>query len=260
MEQTVNQHTIISNRCLICDHHPEGHRYVCTEQLTFVKCPGCSLIWRIHPQEDLTKYNEDNYFTGHYEARRMRRIQKGMKQLSLIEKLSGKKGTLLEIGCSVGYFLEAAKIQGWQPIGIDVGKYAVDKCNSLGLEAHNLSALDLDKINKKFDAIVLRHVFEHLPNPVEHLQIFYQFLEKDGLLFLNMPDGRYFKARMFKEKYKFYSPDEVGLQHYFYYRPSNLKKLLEKNGFKVVLINDPAHKITGKLALAKEFITIARKV
>lgn len=250
----------ITNNCIICGDKFAGKVFIKTDELSFLKCPECSLIWRIHPKEDLTEYDDKEYFSRFYEDKRKRRVQKSKQQIKLIEKFKPAKGTLLEIGCSMGYFLQAAKEEGWQATGIDIGSYAIDHCKNLGLEAYHMSASELEKLGKTYDVIVMRHVFEHLPNPVEQLQLFLKLLKPEGLLMINLPNGRYIKGRIFKEKYKFYSPKSVGLQHYFYYSPFNLKVLLEQNNYKVLMENDLIHSALDKVRLSKEFTSIAQRI
>lgn len=46
-------------------------------------------------------------------------------------------------------------------------------------------------VNIKFDYVIASHVFEHLPNPIGWLQDIYQILNKQGYLFLAIPDKRF---------------------------------------------------------------------
>lgn len=254
------ENNTITNSCIICGDKVTGKVFIKTDILSFLKCPECSLIWRIHPKEDITEYDDKEYFSRFYEDKRKRRVQKSKNQIKQIEHFKPDKGSLLEIGCSMGYFLQAAKEKGWQATGIDVGSYAVEHCKKLGFETYLMSASELKKIGKTYDVIVMRHVFEHLPNPVEQLQLFLKLLNPEGLLMINLPNGRYIKGRIFKEKYKFFSPENVGLQHYFYYSPANLKTLLEQNNYKVLMDNDSIHSILDKARLSKEFTSIAQKI
>lgn len=254
------ENNTITNSCIICNNDAKGKTFIKTDELSFLKCPECNLIWRIHPKEDLTEYDDKEYFSRFYEDKRARRVQKSKQQIKQIERYIPDKGNLLEIGCSMGYFLQAAKENGWQATGIDVGSYAVEHCKKLGFEAHLMSAAELEKIGKTYDVIVMRHVFEHLPNPIEQLQLFSKPLNPNGLLMINVPNGRYIKGRILKEKYKFFSSKHVGLQHYFYYNPANLKILLEQNNYKVLMKNDSIHSTLDKVRLSKEFTTIAQKI
>lgn len=251
---------MLSDSCIICKNAPVGVSYIETEVLRFVKCPECSLIWRVKPEKDTTEYNEEDYFETYYKKKRSKRINKSNYQLTLIEKYAKPPGNLLEIGCSLGYFLEASAKRGWNPVGTDISDFAINKCLSLGLNAHKLYGNDLLTLNTNFKVIAMKHVFEHISNPIELLSICHQLLEEKGIIFINIPDERYFKGRLYKEKYKFYDPKCVGLQHYYYYTPENVARLLEKCNFKVLMKCDLPHSILGKVLLSKEFNCIAQKV
>ncbi|MFA4888562.1 MAG: class I SAM-dependent methyltransferase, partial [Candidatus Omnitrophota bacterium] len=54
---------------------------------------------------------------------RRNKIYTFQMRLDDIEKYSsGKK--ILDIGCAMGLFLEAAQMRGWDPYGIEVSEYA----------------------------------------------------------------------------------------------------------------------------------------
>ena len=126
---------------------------------------------------------------------------------------------------------------------------------SLGLEAYK--PMELGEL--KFDAIVMKHVLEHFSNPIEVLQQYYDMLRPGGVLFIEIPNPSYYKAVLLKEKYKFYSPQHGGRQHFYYYTPKTLTKLLESVGLDVILPCNRSSAILDVFSLAKEFMCIARK-
>ncbi len=252
---------LIPRYCILCDDKPEGATYINTDDVEFVRCPKCSLIWRLKPEIDFEAYDDPNYHTGCYDKRRLHRINKGRRQLALIDKYrpTAEKGVLLEVGCSMGYFLEAAVNDGWRAIGIEVSSHAVKQCRDNGLEAYQSDAAGIKELGLLFDVVVMKHVLEHFPDPVDCLQQYYSLLKPGGLLFIEIPNAGYYKGCLLKEKYKFYRLENAGAQHFYYFTPDNLRRLLKMAGFNVLLPCDRWNSVLGVFGLSKQFMCVAQK-
>jgi 2-polyprenyl-3-methyl-5-hydroxy-6-metoxy-1,4-benzoquinol methylase len=250
----------INKNCVICEEAPIGIKFIDTDEVCFVKCPNCSLIWKLRPEQDPTDYKDESYFSQMgYNDKRKRKLKKSFRQLKIIEKYKVTGGSLLEIGCSKGYFIQAAAEKGWQATGVDISDSAVEYCKSVNLEAYKIDIADLPSLNKKFDVIVLKHVFEHLSDPVGALKVFMEILNDNGLIFLDIPHASYYKAKLLKDKSKYYNIKYGGAQHYYYYTPETMEQLFKKMGFKVLLKSDFKNFILGKLCLTKQFFCVAQK-
>lgn len=250
----------INKNCVICEGTQMPDKIIDTDQVCFVRCPECSLIWKIKPEKDPTDYKDENYFARMgYNENRKRKLNKSYRQLKFIEKYRPAKGDLLEIGCSKGYFIEAANENGWNATGIDISDSAVEYCRSINLDVHKTNISELYSLNKKFDAIVLKHVFEHLPDPIGALKIFKDNLKDDGIIFLDVPHASYYKAKLLKDRSKYYNIKYGGAQHYYYYNPETMEKLFNKMGFKVLMKSDFKNYILGKFWLTKQFFCVAQK-
>jgi len=108
--------------------------------------------------------------------------------------LSGK--TVLDIGCNAGFYAIEMKKRGAQRvIGIDSddrylaqARYA---CRILGMdiEFRNMSVYDLGLLNEKFDLVIFMGVFYHLRHPLLALDLLYDNVVKDLLVFQSMQRG-----------------------------------------------------------------------
>ncbi len=248
--------------CIICPSKPKGVTYVDTKEVCFLQCPQCSLVWRTRPEGEMTHYEEAEYFARiGYDDRRAHRVSKSQKQLQVIERYPlPAKRSLLEIGCSKGYFLEAAKKRNWEVTGIDISGHAAEHCRKLGFDAHTMDARDIHKLGRRFGVIVMKHVFEHFNDPIGYLKILHAQLEDKGLIFIDIPHQGYIKAVLLKEKYKYYNAKHVATQHYFYYLPDNLAAMVEQHGFRVLMKCDPWNSLLGAFRLTKTFWLIAQKI
>lgn len=203
--------------------------------LKFEKCDDCGLIWRSEDSMKISKPYEQDYFDSKsYDLRRKHKVKKSGWIIDLANLHHANISELLEIGCSIGYTLEAAKNRGIKHLGIDISKFAVDFCTKLGLNAKNSSLEDLKNSNSKFDLIYMQHVLEHFTNPFAVLKNCNELLNENGLVVIMVPNSEYAKAKKQKARHRFYSIAGVGSEHFVYFNYSNLKTSLEASGFKVV--------------------------
>ena len=96
----------------------------------------------------------------------------------------GTPGRVLEIGFGDGSFLKALAGRGWDAYGIDVSDEAVKMAWHKGLEATKGELLDCGLKDSLFDLVVLRHVLEHIRNPVETLVEIRRVLKPNGTLYM----------------------------------------------------------------------------
>lgn len=103
------------------------------------------------------------------------------------------KSSVLDIGCFDGSFLETLKKQKKCVVeGIELNKNALKIAKAKGISAY---ALDLhqpeivvNKISKRYDAITILDVIEHLLYPPQILQVLPKLLKDDGQLIVSIPN------------------------------------------------------------------------
>jgi SAM-dependent methyltransferase len=92
--------------------------------------------------------------------------------------------SLLEVGCGTGYFLEKVA-QALKVEGLEFNQAAVRSCRERGL---NVSDTPIERIDRKFDAIVAFEVLEHLSEPARMLAEMANRLNPQGLLIIAVPN------------------------------------------------------------------------
>jgi len=215
-------------------------RYSQDGELGFDLCGDCGIIWRSEDSFQISKSYEQVYFDSKkYGKKRKHKVKKSGWLIDMSRLHRQKVDTLLEIGCSIGYTLEAAKNRNIQHLGIDISNYAIETCKKLGLNAQNLSLDDLKQNDYKYDLIFMQHVLEHFEDPYLTLKDCYDLLEDNGLIQILVPNSKYNRAVKYNSKHRFYSMNGVGPEHYVYFNYSNLKQLLNEAGFEVVQENYP---------------------
>jgi len=203
-------------------------------------CNDCGLIWRSVDSMNLSKLYEQNYFDSKkYNKRRKHKVKKSGWLIDLARTKHTNLRSLLEVGCSIGYTLEAAKKRNIDHLGIDISNYAIETCKKRGLNAEISSLNDLIAAKKKYDLIFMQHVLEHFEDPFETLLNCYNLLNDQGLIMILVPNSKYNRAVKKKSKHRFYSLNGVGAEHYVYFNYSTIQKVVEAVGFKVIQKNYP---------------------
>jgi SAM-dependent methyltransferase len=109
---------------------------------------------------------------------------------NFISDFQGKE--VLEIGCAEGGLLKVLSEKGANVTGIEISKPRVDlaleKNPNLNIILGDITAPILsEKLNKKYDLIVMREVIEHIYKKEETFRNISELLKGQGLLFISFP-------------------------------------------------------------------------
>jgi len=188
--------------------------------LPILKCNNCNLhfVWDKDKTLDLEKYYNETYWDvfrnienktytdqkldDAYLVKKLPKfIQKFIDLIGVRKSLSrsqlwyllplvNKKKSLFELGSGEGFILEFFEKQGFDVFGMEPSKTNL-KIISKKLKNGTCitgSADDIKSLTKKFDVIVVSHVFEHL---IDCKQVFIDLKETlapNGLLFIDVPN------------------------------------------------------------------------
>lgn len=108
----------------------------------------------------------------------------------LLDRFEGFRNTnnLLDYGCGKGWFLEEAKLRGWNVYGTEFSQDAVSICEQKGILMKKGELLESDFDFARFDVIFCSEVIEHVSDPLTHLQSMFKALRPGGCLFLTTPN------------------------------------------------------------------------
>jgi 2-polyprenyl-3-methyl-5-hydroxy-6-metoxy-1,4-benzoquinol methylase len=218
-------------------------------ELEFIRCIDCGLIWRSPDSLHISKeYNEAYFAFKKYAGNRKHKIKKSGWLLDIALSFNPGVQNILEVGCSLGNTLEAARIRNLNSLGIDISTYAVQYCRQRGLKAENKSLEELHAEGLRFDLVFMQHVLEHFKDPFRILSLCKSLLNQDGLLLILVPNSRFGKAVRQRGMHRFYSQKGVGTEHFVYFDYDSLSKVLESQNFKVLQLNYP-FKVKGAFSL-----------
>ncbi len=202
-------------------------------------CNNCSFS-STQPQPstlEIGKYYQTEEYISHSDTHKgivnklyhIIRKRNTKNKLKRVNQFSGRKGSLLDIGCGTGYFLSVCRQDGWNITGVEVSDIARNIAeNRVGKNI--FSSLDLlNPEEKKFDVITLWHVFEHLHDINASIQQIIRLLNIDGVLILALPNPESFDAKYYKEYWAAYDVP----RHLSHFSPQSVKLLIRKYGMKV---------------------------
>ncbi|QDK83958.1 class I SAM-dependent methyltransferase [Spirosoma sp. KCTC 42546] len=190
--------------------------------------PDANSIGSYYKSEDYVSHNDEGKGVINMAYRIVRNYTLDSK-LRLINKLNGRQGRVLDVGCGTGAFLESCKKGGWQIIGMEPDRDARTIAQKK-LEAEIKPNLNALTGTKPVDIITLWHVLEHIPNLNEVIPQLHQLLERKGTLLIAVPNSDSYDAQYFKE---FWAAYDVP-RHLYHFTPTTIKPLFEKHGFKLV--------------------------
>jgi len=111
-------------------------------------------------------------------------------RLEIMEKLLGPgRRRILDIGSGPGFFLQTAMKRGWDALGIEPSRQAAEHTRKLGAAVvEGFFSADSAPGLGQFDAVHLNNVLEHVPDPIDILNLAKQRLAKGGAICINIPN------------------------------------------------------------------------
>lgn len=206
------------------------------------KCPSCKLVVStLSPYEDQSQ-NSGYSAEDHSVAFDALRRDNAHICLDLLRSQGVASGSMLEVGCAQGTFLEIAVNRGFQCLGLEPNNGLFQIASKRGLKLVSGFFPDDLPQTDTFDCVVFNDVFEHIPDTRVVMQNCHSRLSDGGILMLNIPmsTGIFYQVGRIFHKMGWKTPVErlwqVGSMspHLYYFNRSNLTDLGEQCGFKVV--------------------------
>lgn len=143
--------------------------------------------------------------------------------------------SVLDIGCGNGRFLHMIKnaIPSVEVLGVDQNEDALRIANMLGIKTHNQNLNDfLEHDKRKFDAVSLWGVLEHVKMPVWTLRQVAKKLNPQGLVIVCVPNVESLVVRTLWSKCSTFCP-----QHLWYFSQDTLKLSFEAAGLQMLAVH-----------------------
>ena len=198
-----------------------------------------------------------HHFLGDYPMMKFKRFEH-----ALPKDLTGK--SVLDIGCNAGFYSIEMKRRGAERVlGVDFdprylaqARFAAE-VNDMDIEFRQMSVFDVGQLGEKFDLVIFMGVLYHLRHPLLALDLLYENVVGDLMLFQSMQRGSadvadvagdydFFETEMFDEEA---FPKMYFVEHRYAQDPTNwwipnrscMEAMLRSAGFEIV--DHPEHEV-----------------
>lgn len=189
----------------------------------------------------------EEYYANHFVEKRPGYVEKHMEDLEWLKMtysntydmiediLTSERRQIIDIGCSLGLFLEEGRKRGWETFGIEPSKLAAEYAKGLGLkiETEPLNWANVERIGK-FDVVYMHHVLEHIPDPINLLQLAKRLMKSQSLMCIIVPNDYNTLQTALRDNFEFTAWWETPLEHVNYFNASSLKYMLISQGFEIL--------------------------
>jgi 2-polyprenyl-3-methyl-5-hydroxy-6-metoxy-1,4-benzoquinol methylase len=139
---------------------------------------------------------------------------------------------LLDVGCSSGAFLMAARELGLEAEGVEISPEAAETARRAGFRVHTGLLEEARYPERSFDAVALIELLEHLRDPHALLAECRRILRPGGVLMATTPNGASWTASAMGAHWDVFSLRGMG-GHVSFFTPGSLRLLAERAGFEV---------------------------
>lgn len=199
-----------------------------------VRCNKCGLV-RSDPTADAALearlYRESAFQYGDEVVNL--RITYGRHLANLSNQHGAHKGSLLEIGCGNGFFLEEAMRQGYVKVrGVEPSVAAVEKASSIVRPYIICDIMHPGLFGAgEYDVICMFQLLDHVPDPGSLLDESFRLLKPRGLVLCINHNIEAMSARLFKER----SPI-IDIEHTYLYSQGTISRMFAAHGFRVIAV------------------------
>lgn len=214
---------------------------VSQEYFEIYHCRNCQVRFTQNPPSETSigAYYKSEEYISHTDTSKglINRLYRFVRNFSLnqkkklVEKETGlKKGNLLDVGSGTGHFTSAMKKADWKVTGLEPDEGARD----LASKEHSIELLPSGELfnlsEKRFNAITLWHVLEHVHDVKKYMQTFKNLLADTGRLFIAVPNYTSYDAEKYKEYWAAYDVP----RHLYHFTPQTMQWLMKECGLKIV--------------------------
>lgn len=230
----------VARSCPLCSAAPPREAILRAHGFDLVECPGCELVYARQVMDDralAARYHELKFDR---EAMMLRSspIYLGLEAarakyyLSRLQGTDAEVGSFLEVGCGTGTLLLEAGRLGWRSLGIEPELAAAQLARERGASVvTGRFPQDRPAGAGPFGAVAILDVLEHFADPLELLSSIDAHLAPDGRLIIQVPNWDSLLIQIEGAASSVVCPG-----HRSYFTPATLKALLQKLGYRDLVL------------------------
>ena len=223
-------------RCQVCGDSAASPAYRFRQRLPWAAesteqvvqgCGNCGFLY-MSPRPDRAAlaayYTADTHGSGQVfrdESGGSRAGQNARMRAAFIAGMLPAGATVLDIGCGQGLVLEALRGHGMAVSGLELSPAAAETAAARGLDVVQ-GGLGT-ALGRRFDAVAMISVLEHLWDPGEGIAGALDYLAADGLLMVEVPNALVPTPSL---------TDWFSFEHLSHFSPATLARLLRRHGFR----------------------------
>ena len=172
----------------------------------YKECKKCNLVYRSvyldeKEKEKLYSSFRDEGLRNETHKEYFERISKLPRELSenyekytFLKDFLKKEGLHMDVGGGLGVFSYGfiKFFKKWKSIVVEPTKGVEKIAHQNGIDFHNmyLNEKSVSILGNNYDLITVNHVLEHVDDPIGFLKMLSNFLNHDGLLYIEMPSTK----------------------------------------------------------------------
>lgn len=186
-------------------------------------CLSCTNAWTV-PSPDKVNYAEQNFHSQFF-YQDINDLPKQWKSglfinVALLNQYLKSGAKILEIGCGEGILLKELSRQGFNVFGIEPSKTASQSARDAGLNV--ITGYFPDKrLRDPFDAVIMSHVLEHVPEPDKFLSHFSNIMAQSGFVLFVQTNWKGLMPRIYKQRWYAWVPEH----HFWHFAPKGISIL-----------------------------------
>ncbi len=218
--------------CLVCTCET-NQKIASVSSYDILKCPVCDLrfLSPLPSEQVLHDFYNSEANVNYYGSVAERKLKTGVGKIKPLMKLCQGRD-FIDIGCSTGANVEAARRLGFKASGIDLCVDSIKYAKTQFPEnQYSVSTIaDIEAQQKSFDLLFCTEIIEHIPDPNSFMRSLIAIMKPGAILYLTTPDAGHFRVPRDFSKWKHvHAPD-----HLSYYCRKSLQTLLAEHKLEIL--------------------------